>query len=97
MIKEIYEKAFKAAKDEADRVIRSGYIPKEYEMQVHKMGQQTMKRFLHEMTSKMRSVSEESKSDMVTGALQFLINDEKTEMPDKYKCEYEINIAEGKK
>ncbi|MDD5156777.1 glutamyl-tRNA reductase [Sulfurimonas sp.] len=97
MIKEIYEKAFKAAREESNRVMRNGYIPKEYEAQVHKMSQQTIKRFLHDMTSKMRSVSEESKSDMVTSALQFLIKEDKTEILDKYKCEHELNRAEGKR
>ena len=96
MIKEIYQKAFEAAKVESDRVIKNGYIPKEYERQIHKMSQQVMKRFLHEMTSKMRSVSEESKSDMVTSALQFLIKKDKNDMPDKYKCEHALNIIEGK-
>jgi glutamyl-tRNA reductase len=94
MIKDIYTKAFDAAKVESDRVIKNGYIPKEYEEEVHKMSQQVMKRFLHDMTSKMRSVSKESKSDMITGALQFLIKNEKTEMPDKYKCEHALNIAQ---
>jgi glutamyl-tRNA reductase len=98
MIKEIYEKAFEAAKIESDRVIKNGYIPKEYEAQVHKMGEQVMKRFLHDMTSKMRNVSADSKSDMITGALQFLIKDDnaKVEMPDEYKCEYALNAAQGK-
>ena len=95
MIKEIYAKAFEAAKIESERVIKNGYIPKEYEAEVHKMGEQVMKRFLHEMTSKMRSVSEDSKSDMITGAMQFLINkDAETEMPDKYKCEHALNVIQ---
>lgn len=96
MIKEIYQKAFKAAKQESDRVIKKGYIPKEYEDQIRKMSEQVMKRFLHEMTSKMRSVSEESKSDMVTGALQFLIKEDRNDVPDRYKCEHALNIIEGK-
>lgn len=95
MIKEIYEKAFEAAKIESNRVINNGYIPKEYEEQVHKMGEQVMKRFLHDMTSKMRSVSEDSKSDMISGAMQFLINkDTETEMPDEYKCEHALNVIQ---
>ncbi len=96
MIKEIYEKAFEAAKAESDRVIKKGYIPKEYETQIRKMSEQVMKRFLHQMSSKMRSVSEESKSDMVTSALQFLIKKDKNDMPDKYKCEHALNIIEGR-
>jgi len=95
MIKEIYEKAFEAAKVESDRVIKKGYIPKEYSSEVHKMGEQVMKRFLHEMTSRMRDVSEDSKSDMLTGALQFLIKDDKKEVSDEYKCEHSLSIAQG--
>ena len=96
MIKEIYEKAFAAAKIESSRVIDNKYIPKEYEEQVHKMGEQVMKRFLHEISSKMRNVSEESKSDMITGALQFLIKDETAhvQMQDEYKCEHSLNAAQ---
>jgi glutamyl-tRNA reductase len=93
MIKEIYSKAFEAASIESDRVIKNGYIPKKYEEQVRKMSEQVMKRFLHDMTTKMRSVSEESKSDMITGALQFLIKNENVEIPDKYKCEHALEVA----
>ncbi|OHE07757.1 MAG: glutamyl-tRNA reductase, partial [Sulfurimonas sp. RIFCSPLOWO2_12_FULL_34_6] len=96
MIKEIYQKAFEAARVESQRVIKNWYIPKEYEAQVHKMSEQVMKRFLHQMSSKMRSVSEESKSDMVTSALQFLIKKDKNDVPDTYKCEHNLNIIEGR-
>ncbi len=89
MIKEIYEKAYKAAQEESFRAIKNKYIPKEYEAQARKMCEQTLKRFLHEMTSKMRSVSEESKSDMITGALQFLVEEKNAAaMPEKYKCDH---------
>lgn len=89
MIKEIYEKASLAAKAESKRVIESGFIPKEYEAQVHKMCEQVLKRFLHDMTHKMRSVSQESKSDMITGALQFLVQkDNNKSVLDEYKCEH---------
>jgi len=81
MIKEIYEKAFEAAKLESDRVIKNGYIPKEYEAQVNKMAQQVMKRFLHDMTSEMRKVSEDSQSGMLSGALQFLVKKDEQGMP----------------
>ncbi|MBU1658078.1 glutamyl-tRNA reductase [bacterium] len=88
MIKEIYQKASLAASMESKRVIDNGYIPKEYEAQVQKMAEQVLKRFLHDMTKKMRSVSEETKSDMITSALQFLIqNDKKVVVLDEYKCE----------
>jgi glutamyl-tRNA reductase len=90
MIKEIYQKAFEAAEQESSRVLEKGYIPREYEDAVRKMAQQVLKRFLHDMTAKMRSVSEESKSDMVASALQFIISKDNTDIPDKYKCEHNI-------
>ncbi|ABB44137.1 glutamyl-tRNA reductase [Sulfurimonas denitrificans DSM 1251] len=96
MIKEIYEKAFEAARIESQRVIKKGFIPKEYEDQIHKMSQQVLKRFLHQMSSKMRSVSEESKADMLTSAVQFLIEKDQRDIPDKYKCEHALNIIEGR-
>ncbi|MDD3475959.1 MAG: glutamyl-tRNA reductase [Sulfurimonas sp.] len=96
MIKEIYQKAFEAARIESDRAIKKGFIPKEYEEQIRKMSQQALKRFLHQMSSKMRSVSEESKADMLTSAVQFLIEKDKSDIPDKYKCEHALNIIEGR-
>jgi len=87
MIKEIYEKAYMSASVESKRAVSHGYIPKEYELQAQKMCEQTLKRFLHDMIKKMRSVSQEAKSDTITGTLQFLIQDEKN-IPDQYKCEH---------
>jgi glutamyl-tRNA reductase len=77
IIKEIYKKASLSAETESKRAISHGYIPKEYEAQARKMCEQTLKRFLHDMTSKMRSVSHESRSDIVTDAMQFLVQNEK--------------------
>ena len=85
IIKEIYLKAYDAAKTEAERVIKKGFIPKEYEKEVQKTAEQALKRFLHDMTKKMREASHEAKSDTVTGALQYIINDEHDNIPDKYK------------
>lgn len=76
MIKEIYQKAFAAAQAESKRVIDNRYIPIEYEREVQKMGEQVIKRFLHDITKKMRTQSENSKSDMIAGALQLLIESE---------------------
>ncbi|MCF6340002.1 MAG: glutamyl-tRNA reductase [Sulfurimonas sp.] len=81
MIKEIYEKAFNAAKEESNRVMKNGYIPKEYESQVNKMAQQVLKRFLHNMTVQMRDKSDETKSDL--GPMQYLVDEGK--MKNKIK------------
>jgi len=75
VIKEIYLKASKAAKDEASRVIKSGYIPKEYEAEAQKMCEQAIKRFLHDLTLKMRTASEDAHSELLNGAMATLMKD----------------------
>ena len=85
MIKEIYIKAYKSANEEAQRAIKKGFIPKEYEKQAQKMAQQAIKRFLHDMTKKMREASHEAKSDSTAGVMQYILNDEHDNIPDKYK------------
>jgi glutamyl-tRNA reductase len=85
IIKEIYQKAYKVAEIESSRAIKKGFIPKEYETQAKKMAEQTLKRFLHEMTTKMRDTSSEPKSDTISGMMQLLATQEKDEIPDKYK------------
>lgn len=74
IIKDIYQKASLAAKEETQRVMKKGFIPKEYEEQVLKMNEQVLKRFLHDLTTNMRNVSEDSKADMISGAAHFLVN-----------------------
>lgn len=49
------------------------------------MANQAIKRFLHDMTKKMREVSTEAKSDSMTGAMQYMLNSENDNIPDKYK------------
>ncbi|PHS57826.1 MAG: glutamyl-tRNA reductase [Sulfurimonas sp.] len=90
IIKEMYEKAFSSAKIESSRVIKNGYIPKEYEKQVNKMGEQLMKRFLHDITSKMRNTTEETKSDTIAGAIQSSMKKHSCDAPNGYRCEFMI-------
>ncbi|WP_434579968.1 glutamyl-tRNA reductase [Sulfurimonas sp. NW15] len=85
IIKEIYKKAEKAAQEETKRAIKKGFLPQEYEKQAQKMAHQAIKRFLHDMTKKMRAASHEAKSDSVTGAMQYILNDEHDNIPDQYK------------
>ena len=49
------------------------------------MAEQTVKRFLHEMTKKMREASHEAKADTVTGAFQYILNEENDNIPDQYR------------
>ena len=74
MIKEIYRRAFAAAAEESERVLAKGFIPAEYEAALRKANEQTMKRFLHTMTAKMRDVSGETKSDIAIESLKFLLD-----------------------
>ena len=74
MIKEIYRRAFAAAAAETERVIGKGFIPREYEAQLQKANEQALKRFLHQMTMRMRDVSGETKSDIAVESLKFLLD-----------------------
>ena len=85
MIKDIYLKAYETAEIETKRVIDKGFIPAQYEDQVKKMAEQTLKRFLHDMTSQMRKITHEPKSDSIGGVMQMLTNNDNDEIPDKYK------------
>lgn len=71
-IKDIYEKAMRCADEETRRVIDKGYIPKEYEAQALKMNEQVLKRFLHDVTSRMREASQDTDTDTLMGAIQYL-------------------------
>jgi glutamyl-tRNA reductase len=88
LIKDIYLQAQKAADEETQRVIAHGYIPKEYEKEILKMNQQVLKRFLHEITHKIRQVSGEANADTMIESIKFLLNDSKSDLPNKYKCEH---------
>ena len=92
MIKDIYKKAYKSAEIESKRAIDKGYIPKEYAQQAQKMAEQTLKRFLHDMTAKMRQVTHEPKSDSIGGIMQMLSNNEHDEIPDRYKKNKTIEV-----
>ncbi|MFT7859361.1 MAG: glutamyl-tRNA reductase [Sulfurimonas sp.] len=85
MIKEIYLKAQQAVETEMERALKKGFIPEEYEYEAQKMANQAIKRFLHDMTKNMRKVSTEAKSDSLSGAMQYMLNSKKDNIPDKYK------------
>lgn len=85
MIKEIYIKAEKAVEAEMQRALKKGFLPQEYAEQSQKMANQAIKRFLHDMTKSMRSVSTEAKSDSMSGVMQYMLNSKNDNIPDKYK------------
>jgi len=71
-IKAIYAKADKCAKEETARVIDKGFIPKEYEEQALKMNEQVLKRFLHDVTKRMREASNDLDADTLINAMQYI-------------------------
>jgi len=75
MIKEIYTRAELAAKEETQRVVSCGYIPKEYEAQAQKMCEQALKRFLHDFTTNMRCASEDAHTELLSGAMASMIKE----------------------
>ncbi len=76
IIKEIYQKAAIAAKEESERAIKSGYIPKEYGAEAQKMCEQALKRFLHDFTTNMRSASsQDTQSELLSGAMALMMKE----------------------
>lgn len=74
-IKGIYDRAHQCAMEETQRVIAKGYIPKEYEAQALKMNEQVLKRFLHDVTKRMRSASKGLDSEVLKEAMQYLLDE----------------------
>lgn len=77
VIKGLYEKAYKDAAKEANRVLKKGYIPQEYEYEVHKMSKQVINTFLHELVQEMRCASDDVRADMVSGSMKKIISGKK--------------------
>lgn len=75
LIKEIYTRADTAAKEESERAINAGYIPKEYEAEAQKMCEQALKRFLHEFTTNMRNAKEDTHTELISGAMASMMKD----------------------
>ncbi len=73
LIKELYARADDAALAECERVIQKRYIPKAYEANLHKACEQTLKRFLHDLTRQMRASSSASQSDAMIESLKEML------------------------
>ena len=81
-IKEIYSNAMECASVETKRVIEKGYIPKEYEEQALKMNEQVLKRFLHDVTKRIREASHDTEADTLMEAMKYLCEcDEDSDTP----------------
>ncbi len=85
MIKEIYLRAHAAAVEETDRVIAKGFIDKAHREQALKMSEQSIKRFLHDLTNNMRNTTGLEKSDILVESLKFLLGKEGENLPEAYE------------
>lgn len=88
LIKNMYLRASDAALQETVRVTRNGYIPKEYEMAVHKATLQALKRFLHPFAERMRDGSDPMRVDALIESMSFLMNQEEGDDLSQNSCTY---------
>jgi glutamyl-tRNA reductase len=75
LIKELYLRGFDAAKAETSRVIDKKYIPKEYEQNIQKACEQSIKRLLHDLSKQMRQSVHEAKSDGIIESLKKILDE----------------------
>ena len=88
LIKNLYLRADEAASAEAARVIKSGYLPKEYEYAVQKATHQALKRFLHPIAERMRDGSNPLKVDALIESMNFLMDTEEGSDLSQNFCNY---------
>jgi glutamyl-tRNA reductase len=97
LIKEIYLKAQDSVADEVARAIKKGFISQELESNVEKIAMQSLKKFLHGMSKKLKKISNEPSSDTVIESINYLFdlqNSDNIKLKNVYKCEY--SIGKGK-
>lgn len=83
VIKEIYIKAYESAAKETARIMEKGFIPPEYEKEAKKMCEQAIKRFLHDMTSSMRNMTDKKGSSISTNMMHIFSESlDKPKRPD---------------
>ncbi|MDH5464924.1 MAG: glutamyl-tRNA reductase [Thiovulaceae bacterium] len=90
LIKSIYLSGYKAVSDETQRAIKKGYLPSEYEASAQKMAEQAMKRMLHGMSKRVRSIAHTPEVDTVLESLQFLLGVEDSEVNKPATNNYHI-------
>jgi len=86
VLKQLYNMAENAAQVETKRVIEKGFIPEEHEESLQKATFQSMKRFLHDISTRLRQSASQSSSDTTLQALQYLLGEENA--PDIYQREH---------
>lgn len=75
LIKELYLRAADAAAFETQRVVSKKFIPQEYEANVQKACEQSIKRFLHDLSAHMRQSVQESQTDGIIESLKKILDE----------------------
>ena len=88
LIKNLYTRAYQSAREESERVIENGFIPKEYEYAIQKATQQALKRFLHPFAQRMRDGSDSMRVDALIESMSFLMDQDEGEEMRQISCKY---------
>jgi glutamyl-tRNA reductase len=75
LIKELYLRGVDAAKLETQRVVSKKFIPQEYEANVQKACEQSIKRLLHDLSAQMRQSVLEAHSDGMIESLKKILDE----------------------
>jgi glutamyl-tRNA reductase len=75
LIKELYLRGIDAAKLETQRVVSKKFIPQEYEDNIQKACEQSIKRLLHDLSAQMRQSVQESHSDGIIESLKKILDE----------------------
>lgn len=74
IIKTIYARAEAAAKAEASRAVKKGFIPPEYSDAAEKMALQSLKRYLHPHVQQLRKAANVGDIDTMIESMEFILN-----------------------
>jgi glutamyl-tRNA reductase len=90
IIKELKTQEEIIIKEQVQKAIKNGYIPKEYEENIEKLISTSFTKFMHNPRIKLKEISNTPMSDTVVDVVKLLFNLEKeTTLLNKYKCEEE--------
>ena len=102
IIKALREQARDAAIAEINKAIKKGYLPKEYENNIHKSVQNIFNKFLHAPTISLKGIAHDPQADVLVDALRFLFGiqtehsvadpSSRLDQIDTYRCEYDSTL-----
>jgi len=97
IIKKIYKRAKKSVSSEINRSIDKGYIDKENRDAFERVAEQSIKKFLHGVSKRVRNISNDSSSDMIIESLNYLCDFEREDkkVRNSYKCEHSMGSKNG--